>query len=66
MEDIEFSTRLQQAGRTVALRDAVVTSFRRWDTEGPLRTILLMWALRFLYWAGVSPHRLARAYRSVR
>ena len=66
MEDIEFSSRLQQAGRTVALRDTVVTSFRRWDTQGPLRTILLMWTLRFLYWAGVSPHRLARVYRLVR
>jgi rSAM/selenodomain-associated transferase 2 len=66
MEDIEFSSRLQQAGRTVALRDAVVTSFRRWDKQGPLRTILFMWTLRFLYWVGVSPHRLARVYRLVR
>lgn len=66
MEDIEFSSRLQQAGRTVALRDTVVTSFRRWDQQGPLRTILLMWTLRFLYWVGVSPHRLARVYRLVR
>ena len=66
MEDIEFSSRLQQAGRTVALRDAVVTSFRRWDKQGPLRTILFMWTLRVLYWVGVSPHRLARVYRLVR
>lgn len=66
MEDIEFSRRLQQAGRIMALRDTVVTSFRRWDTQGPLRTILLMWTLRFLYWAGVSPHQLARVYHAVR
>ncbi len=66
MEDIEFSRRLQQAGRIVALRDTVVTSFRRWHTQGPLRTIVLMWTLRFLYWVGVSPHQLARVYRSVR
>ncbi|OQW35400.1 MAG: hypothetical protein A4E19_01120 [Nitrospira sp. SG-bin1] len=66
MEDIEFSTRLQQAGPTVALRDTVVTSFRRWDTQGPLRTILLMWILRFLYWAGVSPHRLQNFYAAIR
>ena len=33
MEDIEFSGRLQQAGRTVALRDTVITSFRRWDAK---------------------------------
>jgi len=66
MEDIEFSRRLQQAGRIMALRDTVVTSFRRWDTQGPLRTILLMWTLRFLYWAGVNPHQLARVYHAVR
>ena len=66
MEDIEFSGRLQQAGRTVALRDTVVTSFRRWNTQGPLRTILLMWTLRFLYWAGVNPSRLSRWYKVVR
>lgn len=66
MEDIDFSRRLQQAGRTVALRDTVVTSFRRWDTQGPLRTILLMWTLRFLYWAGVSPHRLKDFYAAIR
>jgi len=66
MEDIEFSKRLQQAGRTVALRDTVVTSFRRWEQQGPLRTILLMWTLRFLYWAGVSPHRLKKFYAAIR
>lgn len=66
MEDIEFSRRLQQAGRMVALRSTVVTSFRRWDTQGPLRTILLMWTLRLLYWAGVNPHQLARVYHAVR
>lgn len=66
MEDIEFSRRLQQAGRIMALRDTVVTSFRRWDTQGPMKTILLMWTLRFLYWAGVDPHQLARVYHAVR
>jgi rSAM/selenodomain-associated transferase 2 len=66
MEDIEFSRRLQQAGGIMALRDTVVTSFRRWDTQGPLRTVLLMWTLRLLYWAGVSPHQLARVYYAVR
>jgi rSAM/selenodomain-associated transferase 2 len=66
MEDIDFSTRLKQAGRTAAIRDHVVTSFRRWERIGPIRTILLMWSLRFLYWIGVSPDRLARFYAAVR
>ena len=66
MEDIDFSRRLKQAGRIATLRDTVTTSFRRWETQGPLRTILLMWTLRFLYWAGVSPDRLQQFYVAIR
>ncbi|MGQ0667104.1 MAG: TIGR04283 family arsenosugar biosynthesis glycosyltransferase [Nitrospiraceae bacterium] len=66
MEDIEFSSRLKRAGPTAALHDTVITSFRRWEQQGPLRTILLMWVLRFLYWIGVSPSRLSRWYKAVR
>jgi rSAM/selenodomain-associated transferase 2 len=66
MEDIEFSRRLKRLGPTVALQERVITSFRRWEQLGPLRTILLMWILRFLYWIGVSPRQLQRFYGSVR
>ena len=66
MEDIDFSRRLKQAGRIATLRETVTTSFRRWETQGPLRTILLMWTLRFLYWAGVSPDRLQHFYAAIR
>jgi len=66
MEDIEFSARLKHAGPTQALRETVTTSFRRWEQQGPLKTILLMWTLRFLYWIGVSPHRLKNFYAAVR
>ena len=66
MEDIDFSRRLKRKGATAALTATVTTSFRRWEQHGPLRTILLMWALRFLYWIGVSPHRLAKLYMTVR
>ena len=66
MEDIEFSHRLKRMGATAALTATVTTSFRRWEQQGPLRTILLMWTLRFLYWFGVNPHTLSRWYGSVR
>ncbi|MDH5562273.1 MAG: TIGR04283 family arsenosugar biosynthesis glycosyltransferase, partial [Nitrospirota bacterium] len=42
MEDIEFSQRLKQKGTVVALEETVTTSFRRWEQQGPLRTILQM------------------------
>lgn len=66
MEDIDFSGRLKRTGSTAALAATVTTSFRRWERHGPLRTILLMWALRFLYWIGVSPSHLVEWYKTVR
>lgn len=66
MEDVDFTRRLKRAGRVAPLRAHVVTSYRRWDRHGALRTIVLMWALRLLYWLGVHPNRLKNLYASVR
>jgi rSAM/selenodomain-associated transferase 2 len=66
MEDIEFSSRLKRTGKVAALRSKVVTSFRRWEQSGPLRTIMKMWTLRFLYWIGVKPHFLHQYYGNIR
>lgn len=66
MEDIEFSRRIKRKGATAALTATVTTSFRRWERHGPLRTILLMWTLRFLYWIGISPSHLVEWYKAVR
>jgi rSAM/selenodomain-associated transferase 2 len=63
MEDVELSKRLRRLGSPCCLRQALVTSSRRWETRGVLRTILLMWTLRAAYALGVSPQRLARLYR---
>ena len=62
MEDVEFSRRLKRRGRLAALPCRVTTSSRKWEREGALRTMALMWALRFLYMAGVPPARLHRWY----
>lgn len=66
MEDIEISRRLNRLSRPVRIRTPVVASARRWEQGGVIRTILLMWRLRLLYWLGVSPDRLARQYAAVR
>jgi rSAM/selenodomain-associated transferase 2 len=65
-EDVDFARRLRRAGPTTQLRPAVRTSARRWEQRGSLVTILKMWILRSLYYAGVSPRRLARHYGDVR
>lgn len=63
MEDVEISRRLLRLSSPACLRARVVTSGRRWETRGLWRTMLLMWRLRFAYWRGVSPQRLAERYR---
>lgn len=62
MEDVAISKRLRARARPTVLRPPVTTSSRRWEQNGVLATILLMWRLRFLYFLGVGPERLARYY----
>lgn len=63
MEDVDFSSRLQWVDRPARIRTPVVTSSRRWERDGTLRTMLRMWVLRALFACGVSPQRLARWYK---
>jgi rSAM/selenodomain-associated transferase 2/rSAM/selenodomain-associated transferase 1 len=63
MEDVALSKRLlETAGRPACLRDVARTSGRRWDTHGALRTIALMWRLRFDFWRGADTVALAERY----
>jgi len=62
MEDIAFSAAMKRAGRPACLSRRVVTSGRRWESRGVLRTIVLMWRLRLLYFLGAAPEDLARRY----
>jgi len=62
MEDIELSKRLRRIQRPLCLRHKVVTSSRRWEQQGIVRTIGLMWALRLAYFLGVPAERLAVRY----
>jgi rSAM/selenodomain-associated transferase 2 len=64
MEDIAISRRLKQLCRPFCIATPAVTSGRRWERNGVLHTILLMWSLRLSYYLGVEPARLARLYSS--
>jgi rSAM/selenodomain-associated transferase 2 len=62
MEDIALSRVLRQVARPVRLSQRIVTSSRRWEEHGILKTIVLMWRLRWAYYWGADPQRLARIY----
>ncbi len=63
MEDVAFSRAMKRRGRPACRREKVLTSGRRWESRGVLRTIVLMWRLRLLYFLGARPDDLARIYR---
>lgn len=63
MEDIQLARRLRWKHKPFRIESSVITSSRRWEQCGIVRTVLLMWWLRLQYAMGVSPHALARQYR---
>jgi rSAM/selenodomain-associated transferase 2 len=63
MEDVALSRKLKRVGPPLCLSARALTSGRRWETHGVMRTIVLMWRLRFAYSLGAEPARLARLYR---
>lgn len=64
MEDIAISARLRRVSAPLRLRQRCLTSARRWETQGVLRTVAMMWWLRLQYALGAAPARLARGYRA--
>lgn len=62
MEDIALSRLLNRFSRPVCLREKVVSSSRRWETNGIIKTILKMWILRLLYFFQYDTNKLAKLY----
>lgn len=63
MEDIAMSSALRRLSPPACLRERARTSGRRWEKNGVLRTIVLMWSLRLRYFLGADPAALALIYR---
>jgi rSAM/selenodomain-associated transferase 2 len=66
MEDLDLARRLKKQGKVVRIPLKVTTSARRWQKEGVLKTIFLMWLIRSLFLLGVSPYVLRKLYSDVR
>ncbi len=62
MEDIVLSRRLKRRGRPLCIRARALTSGRRWEKHGVMRTILTMWRLRLAFFLGAEPAALASRY----
>jgi rSAM/selenodomain-associated transferase 2 len=66
MEDYDFARRLVKTGRMAYLEEPLFVSARRWRNGGFWPTVSSWFCIQSLYYAGVSPQRLARLYRHIR
>ncbi|VUD56487.1 Undecaprenyl-phosphate 4-deoxy-4-formamido-L-arabinose transferase [Thalassocella blandensis] len=62
MEDIEFTRRMLKLKTPLIVLDKAITSARRWEKYGVVKTVLLMWMFQLAFRLGVSPARLAKMY----
>jgi rSAM/selenodomain-associated transferase 2 len=62
MEDVALSRALKRIARPLCLYEQVLTSSRRWERQGVLATVLLMWYLRLAFTLGADPQVLAARY----
>ena len=62
MEDVAISKRLRSSALRKIISAPLITSSRRWERDGVLRTVLLMWRLRLAYFLGVDPDELVGRY----
>lgn len=62
MEDVEISRRLKKIAKPICIKQKVVSSSRRWESNGIVATVFLMWKLRLYYFFGVSPEKLHQLY----
>jgi len=63
MEDFEFIRRLQPLGKITIVPASVLTSGRRWQRLGILKTTLINQLIILGYFLGVTPDKLVRWYR---
>ena len=62
MEDISLSSKLKKIASPYCVKEFVITSSRRWQKHGVVKTILMMWSLRWRYFFGANPAVLAERY----
>ncbi|MFW6032922.1 MAG: TIGR04283 family arsenosugar biosynthesis glycosyltransferase [Phycisphaeraceae bacterium] len=62
MEDVELARQMRRHGRLRLLNSAAITSGRRWEANGLLRTTLVNWSAVLMYRFRVPPRLICRFY----
>ncbi|MFP4381167.1 MAG: TIGR04283 family arsenosugar biosynthesis glycosyltransferase [Candidatus Sumerlaeia bacterium] len=62
MEDLDLVRRLRKKGRMAIAPEVMISSARRYEKVGILRTFLMNQMMQLGYYCGLAPERLARYY----
>lgn len=62
MEDIAISSLLIKTSVPIRIREKVISSSRRWEKNGIVKTIIKMWMLRLLYFFNYDTNKIAKLY----
>ena len=62
MEDIAISSLLIKFSKPIRIREKVISSSRRWENNGIVKTVMKMWLLRLLYFFHYDTNKLAKLY----
>ena len=62
-EDVAFVQQIRKVATFQPIASRALTSRRRWERDGFLRTLVTHWILRAAFHLGVDPHILDRIYR---
>lgn len=63
MEDISLCAKLKKVTPPSCLSAKVVSSARRWERFGVMKTVCLMWSLRLRFFFGQNPETLSLLYK---
>jgi len=63
MEDVDLARRMRHMGKVVFISEGLISSARRWDHNGILRTTAVHLLLRSLYLLRVPPRTLAKIHQ---
>jgi rSAM/selenodomain-associated transferase 2 len=66
MEDIIFTRKLRRFGKVAVLPGKILSSSRRWEKAGIIKTVFLYSFLNILFWLGVPLVRIRRFYGDLR
>ena len=65
-DDVSFSNKLRDAGKTIVLDEKVYSSPRRWERQGIIKATLINWIVTAGFILGIAPDKLKKIYHDLR